>query len=239
MNIAVVGLGFVGLSISSVLASKNYNVVGIDIDNQKCSDIRNGALSLFEPDLENTLRIGLKKKLTISDNFSLIKNCDMIFVTVGTPQTPLGAIELSMIKKATTTIGQIIRKSKKNPIIFIKSTVVPGTAQNVILPILEKKSGKKANRGFGVISNPEFLQESNAIRDTKYPHAIVLGGKQSKYMKKAKMFFSKIHPNVPIVITNFETAEMIKYANNSFLATKISFNQSIIKHLSENSRSKC
>jgi len=223
MNIAVVGLGFVGLSISSVLASKNYNVVGIDIDNQKCSDIRNGVLPLFEPDLENTLRIGLKKKLTISNNFSLIKNCDMIFVTVGTPQKSNGAIELSMIKKATTTIGQIIRKSKKNPIIFIKSTVIPGTTQNVILPILEKKSGKKANRDFGIISNPEFLQESNAIRDTKYPHAIVLGGKQSKYMKKAKMFFSKMHPNVPIVITNFETAEMIKYANNSFLATKISF----------------
>ena len=223
MNIAVVGLGFVGLSISSVLASKNYNVVGIDIDNQKCSDIRNGVLPLFEPDLENTLRIGLKKKLTISNNFSLIKNCDMIFVTVGTPQKSNGAIELSMIKKATTTIGQIIRKSKKSPIIFIKSTVVPGTAENVILPILEKKSGKKANRDFGIISNPEFLQESNAIRDTKYPHAIVLGGKQSKYMKKAKMFFSKMHPNVPIIITNFQTAEMIKYANNSFLATKISF----------------
>jgi len=223
MNIAVVGLGFVGLSMSSVLASKNYNVIGIDIDNQKCSDIRNGLLPLFEPDLENTLRIGLKKKLTISNNFSLIKNCDMIFVTVGTPQKSNGAIELSMIKKATTTIGQIIRKSKKSPIIFIKSTVVPGTAENVILPILEKKSGKKANRDFGIISNPEFLQESNAIRDTKYPHAIVLGGKQSKYMKKAKMFFSKMHPNVPIVITNFQTAEMIKYANNSFLATKISF----------------
>jgi len=223
MNIAVVGLGFVGLSISSVLASKNYNVVGIDIDNQKCSDIRNGMLPLFEPDLENTLRVGLKKKLTISNNFSLIKNCDMIFVTVGTPQKSNGAIELSMIKKATTSIGQIIKKSKKNPIIIIKSTVVPGTAQNVILPILEKKSGKKANRGFGIISNPEFLQESNAIRDTKYPHVIVLGGKQSKYMKKAKMFFSKMHPNVSIVITNFQTAEMIKYANNSFLATKISF----------------
>ena len=223
MNIAVVGLGFVGLSISSVLASKNYNVVGIDINNQKCSNIRNGVLPLFEPGLENTLRVGLKKKLTISNNFSLIENCDMIFVTVGTPQKSNGAIELSMVKKATTSIGQIIKKSKKNPIIFIKSTVVPGTAQNVILPILEKKSGKKANRGFGIISNPEFLQESNAIRDTKYPHVIILGGKQTKYMKKAKMFFSKMHPNVPIVITNFQTAEMIKYANNSFLATKISF----------------
>ena len=223
MNIAVVGLGFVGLSISSVLASKNYNIVGIDIDNQKCSDIRNGWLPLFEPNLENTLRIGLKKKLTISNNFSLIKNCDIIFVTVGTPQKSNGAIELSMIKKATTTIGQIIRKSKKNPTIFIKSTVVPGTTQDVILPILEKTSGKKANIDFGLISNPEFLQESNAIRDTKFPHVIILGGKQTKYMKKAKMFFTKMHPNVPIVITNFQTAEMIKYANNSFLATKISF----------------
>ena len=154
MNIAVVGLGFVGLSISSVLASKNYNVVGIDIDNQKCSDIRNGVLQLFEPGLENTLRVGLKKKLTISNNFSLIKNCNMIFVTVGTPQKSNGAIELSMIKKAITTIGQIIRKSKKNPIIFIKSTVIPGTAENVILPILEKESGKKAHKDFGIISNP-------------------------------------------------------------------------------------
>ena len=198
MNIAVVGLGFVGLSISSVLASKNYNVVGIDIDNQKCSDIRNGVLPLFEPGLENTLRVGLKKKLTISNNFSLIKNCNMIFVTVGTPQKSNGAIELSMIKEAITSIGRIIAKSKNNPIILIKSTVTPGTMQNVILPILEKRSGKKAGRGFGLISNPEFLQESNAIKDTKFPHVIVLGGYQTRFMKKTKNFFSKLHPNVPI-----------------------------------------
>ena len=223
MNIAVIGLGFVGLSISSVLASKNYNVIGIDINNQKCSNIRNGVLPLFEPGLENTLRIGLKKKLTISNNFSLIENCDMIFVTVGTPQKSNGAIELSMIKEAITSIGRIIAKSKNNPIILIKSTVTPGTMQNVILPILEKRSGKKAGRGFGLISNPEFLQESNAIKDTKFPHVIVLGGYQTRFMKKTKNFFSKLHPNVPIIITNHQTAEMIKYANNSFLATKISF----------------
>ena len=113
MNIAVVGLGFVGLSLSGVFALKNNNVVGVDIDNQKCLEIRNGVLPLFEPDLEKTLRIGLKKKLIISNNFSLIKNCDMIFVTVGTPQKSNGAIELSMIKKATASIGQIVRKSKR------------------------------------------------------------------------------------------------------------------------------
>jgi len=86
-----------------------------------------------------------------------------------------------------------------------------------------KNSKKKAGKNFGLISNPEFLQETNAIKDTKFPHAVVLGGYNTKYMKKAKMFFSKLHPNTPIIITNHQTAEMVKYANNSFLATKISF----------------
>ena len=95
--------------------------------------------------------------------------------------------------------------------------------QNTILPILENRSGKKAGRDFGLISNPEFLQESSAIKDTKLPHVVVLGGYKTKYMKKAKNFFSELHPKVQIIITNHQTAEMIKYANNSFLATKISF----------------
>ena len=223
MKIAVIGLGFVGLSLASVLASKGNNVIGIDVDVKKCKKICNGITPFFEPDLEKTLKIGLKKKLTISNDFSLIKDCDMIFVAVGTPQKSNGAIELSMIKKAVTSIGTILAKSKKKPIVLIKSTVIPGTMQNVILPILEKRSGKKAGKEFGLISNPEFLQESSAIKDTKFPHVIVLGGYQTKFMKKAKSFFSKLHPNVPITITNHQTAEMIKYANNSFLATKISF----------------
>ena len=223
MKIAVIGLGFVGLSLTSVLASRGNNVIGIDVDVEKCKKIRSGISPFFEPDLEKMLRIGLKKKLTISDDFSLVKDCDIIFVAVGTPQKSNGAIELSMIKKAVTSIGRILAKSKKKPIVFIKSTVTPGTMQNVILPILEKKSSKKAGKEFGLISNPEFLQESSAIRNTKFPHVIVLGGYQTKFMKKAKSFFSKLHPNVPITITNHQTAEMIKYANNSFLATKISF----------------
>ena len=223
MNIGIVGLGFVGLSLTSVLASKGYDVVGIDVDKEKCNKISNGISPFFEPEMEKTLKIGLKKKLVVSDNFSLINNCDMIFVTVGTPQRTDGSIELSMIKKAVSTISKNILQRKKNPIIFIKSTVIPGTVQNVLLPILEKNTGKKAGKEFGLISNPEFLQESTAIKDTKFPHAVVLGGYQTKYMKKAKRFFSKLHPNVPIIETNHQTAEMIKYANNSFLATKISF----------------
>ena len=223
MKIGIIGLGFVGLSLASVLASKSYRVVGIDIDKKKCQGISNGVSPFFEPDLEKTLKIGLKKGLKISNDYSLISDCDYVFVTVGTPQKSNGSIELKMMEKAIETIGKNLYKNNNNPTIFIKSTVIPGTVKNKILPILEKISKKKSGKEFGLISNPEFLQESNAINDTKFPHVVVLGGDQTKYMKKAKEFFTKLHPKTSIIITNHQTAEMIKYANNSFLATKISF----------------
>lgn len=223
MKIGIIGLGFVGLSLASVLGSKGYKTIGIDIDDKKCKEISSGRSPFFEPKLEETLKKGLKKELLISNNLLLIKDCDYIFVTVGTPQRTNGAIDLSMIKKSVTNIGEILQQTKKKPIIFIKSTVIPGTMKDVIVQILENKSRKKAGKDFGLISNPEFLQESSAIKDTIYPHAVVLGGYQTKFMKKAQSFFSKLHPNTPIITTNHQTAEMIKYANNSFLATKISF----------------
>jgi len=223
MKIGIIGLGFVGLSLTSVLASKGFNVVGIDIDEEKCSKISDGISPFFEPDLEKTLKNGLKKKLEIKSDFSSVQDCDLIFVTVGTPQNRTGAIDLSIIKKAMISLGKSIRESKKQHIILVKSTVVPGTMKDIILPILENNSKKKAGKDFGLISNPEFLQESSAIKDTKFPHAVVLGGYRTKFMKKVKKFFTKLHPNTPIIITNHQTAEMIKYANNSFLATKISF----------------
>ena len=223
MKIGIVGLGFVGLSLTSVLSSKGYDIIGIDVDKEKRKKISNGISPFFEPELENLLKIGLKKKLQISDDFSLIRDCDFIFVTVGTPQNANGSINLSIIKKAVSKIGENLQGSRKKPIIFVKSTVIPGTMKKDIFPILERKSDKKAGKDFGLISNPEFLQESTAIRDTKFPHVVILGGYKTEFMKKAKKLFTKLHPRVPIIITNHQTAEMIKYANNSFLATKISF----------------
>ena len=223
MKIGIIGLGFVGLSLTSVLSSKDFDVVGIDIDEEKCKKISNGIIPFFEPNLEKMLKNGLKKKLKITNDFSIIQNCDIIFVAVGTPQNKNGSIDLSIIKKVVSTIGENILKNKKKPIIIIKSTVIPGTMEKIILPIWEKKSNKKEGKDFGLISNPEFTQESSAIRDTKFPHVVVLGGNQTQFMKKAKKIFKKLHPNTPIIITNHQTAEIIKYANNSFLATKISF----------------
>ena len=120
MKIGIVGLGFVGLSLTSVLASKGYDIIGIDIDKEKCEKIRNGISPFFEPELEKLLKNGLKKKLKIVSDFLLIKNCDFIFVTVGTPQNTNGSINLSIIKKAISKIGENLEKNKKNPIILVK-----------------------------------------------------------------------------------------------------------------------
>jgi len=120
-------------------------------------------------------------------------------------------------------IGQILVNSKNKPIIAIKSTVVPGT-NKTIKQIIEKKSKKKAGTGFGLISNPEFLREGRAIQDTFSPHIVVIGGEDSKTINKVKKFYEGFYRSaVPYITTNPQTAEMIKYANNSFLATKISF----------------
>ena len=223
MKIAVIGLGFVGLTLSSVLASRGITTIGIDSDRKKCSKIAKGIPTFFEPNLEKTLKKALKKKLIITNKLYSINNCDFIFITVGTPEKKNGEIDLSFIKEVVRSVGKLISKNKKKPIILIKSTVIPGTMKNVVLPILERNSKKKAGKDFGLISNPEFLQESRAIHDTIKPHVVVLGGYRTKFMKKTEKFFSRFNPNVPIIITNHQTAEMIKYANNSFLATKISF----------------
>ena len=223
MKIAVIGLGFVGLTLSSVLASRGITTIGIDSDRKKCSKIAKGIPTFFEPNLEKTLKKALKKKLIITNKLYSINNCDFIFITVGTPEKKNGEIDLSFIKEVVRSVGKLISKNKKKPIILIKSTVIPGTMKNVVLPILERNSKKKAGKDFGLISNPEFLQESRAIQDTIKPHVVVLGGYRTKFMKKTEKFFSRFNPNVPIIITNHQTAEMIKYAHNTFLATKISF----------------
>lgn len=224
MKIGIIGLGFVGLSFASVLGSKGYYTVGYDSDVRKLSVIKKGNTPFYEPELEETLRVALRKGLRISDElFSIVNECKLIFITIGTPQRNDGSIDLSMVKSSITTIGTLLRRTNNKPLIIIKSTVIPGSTKDILLPILKKKSEKVQGRDFDIITNPEFLRESLAITDTMNPHVIVLGGNKNKFMNLIHNFYKKLHKNTPIVITNNQTAEIIKYTNNSFLATKISF----------------
>jgi UDPglucose 6-dehydrogenase len=224
MKIGIIGLGFVGLSFASVLGSKKYSVIGVDSDNQKVKKILTGKAPFYEPKLDNTLKNALKNDLQVITEINpVVTECKLIFISVGTPQRKDGSINLTMIKKVAKEIGKGLAKTKNIPTIIVKSTVIPETTIKIILPILEKESKKKVGKGFGLITNPEFLRETNAVNDTIKPHVVVIGGYNDKFTKEVENFYTKFHKNVPIVNTNHQTSEMVKYANNSFLATKISF----------------
>lgn len=143
MKVGIIGLGFVGLCFASVLASKGYKVIGVDSDKQKIENIKTGIPPFFEPKLEKFLKYALKKNLTVSTQISSLENCNLIFLTVGTPQSKNGGIDLSIVKSAAEEIGRFLKKAKNKPCIVIKSTVIPGTTRNLILPILERESSKK------------------------------------------------------------------------------------------------
>jgi UDPglucose 6-dehydrogenase len=215
MNLGVIGLGYVGLITVVGFASKGHKIVGVDVDETKIKQINRGVPPIYEKGLEGKLKRHLGNIKATTD-ISSLKDADIIFICVGTPSRKDGSIDLSYVKKAAEDLSEILSFYK---LIVVKSTVVPGTTESLI-PILER-NGKKAGKDFGLAMNPEFLREGNALHDFEEPDRIVIGG----YDKKSKDILSELYKDFkqPKVFTNLRTAEMIKYASNSFLATKISF----------------
>ena len=222
MRVAIFGLGVVGLSLACVLGIKRYSVIGIDSDRNKVSKIRTGMSPFYEPKLDNMLRLALKKSLEISTDCNVaVKKYDLIFITVGTPQSERGNINLEQLKRVAGEIGIALSKTHNSPTIIVKSTVTPRVTQDIVKPILEKKSNKKTGVGFGLLFNPTFIREGSAIDDTIKPHVNVIGGYDSKSIRVLEKFCRELYKKTPVIITNYQTAELIKYANNSFLAAKL------------------
>jgi len=224
MKISIIGTGFVGLTFAAALGSRGYQVLAIDSDKEKVKKIKKGNAPFYEPNLSALLQKALKRSLEISsDTEKAVDKCNLIFITVDTPTTSNGSINLNSLNSVAEKIGKTLSNSKNKPIIAIKSTVTPGTNQT-IKQIIEEVSNKKSGKDFGIISNPEFLREGRAVDDTFNPHIVVIGGEDSKTINKVRKFYEGFYnSSVPYITTNTQTAEMIKYANNSFLATKISF----------------
>lgn len=226
-RVAVIGLGYVGLSLAAFLGNQT-RVVGVDSNRDKIRSLSKGILPFYEPKLEHYLKKAIKNGLTFTNqiNRETVSN-DFIFVTVGTPIDKKGKIDLSNIKSVSASISKNLTNLKNKPSIVIKSTVVPGTTMQVVKPILEE-SKQRESAGFDLLTNPEFLREGSAMQDTVFPHAIVIGGSNEMSIRKLSNFYKEIYKKKQnIVETNNITAEMIKYANNAFLATKISFINSI------------
>lgn len=231
MKIAIVGTGYVGLVTGISLALLNHKVFCVDNNEEKVSIIKSGQSPFYEPGMERLLKKVLKEK-TLSVTGDLEKaviESHVTIIAVGTP-TVNNKIDLSFIKKASEEIGKALSKTKKYHVVAVKSTVVPGTTEKVIKPILERYSGKK-NGEFGLCTNPEFLREGNAIEDALDPDRIVIGQIDNKSGKEFAKIYSKV--SAVKIFTNLWTAEMTKYAANALLATLISYSNEIAR-ISEN-----
>jgi UDPglucose 6-dehydrogenase len=223
VNISIVGSGYLGLVTAVGFASKDHKVICIDTDKSKVSQINQGKSPIYEVNLDSLLSACVNEKgnLKASSEYSEILKSDITFVCVGTPCDSEKNIDLTHLIDSATEIGRVLARKNNHHIVVVKSTVIPGTTEDVIVPTLEKYSSKKAGKDFGVAVNPEFLQEGKAIHCFLNPDRIIVG----EYDHRAIDVLEEVYQDfsAPILRTNMRTAEMIKYASNAFLATKISF----------------
>ncbi|WP_231702728.1 UDP-glucose dehydrogenase family protein [Desulfocucumis palustris] len=211
----VIGLGYVGLVAVAGLAKAGYQITGVDINIKKINSLNNGKIDIYEPGLKEVIDEARLNQRISFKNIAEIKNidCGIVIICVGTPSRPDGAADLSQVEY---TIEWIKERTINSLTIIMKSTVPPGTGE-----LLYKKYLAGFSYKINYISNPEFLREGQALKDWFYPDRIVIGGNNNKAIEEVSALYDSL--NARIVKLDITSAELIKYAANAFLATKISF----------------
>ncbi|MFE4811632.1 UDP-glucose dehydrogenase family protein [Peribacillus simplex] len=217
MKIAVLGTGYVGLSTGVCLSEIGHSVICIDTDEQKIKSLRQGVSPIYEPGLENLLaqNAAAGRLLFTTSHREALNGAEIIIIAVGTPQMEDGGADLSYIVQAAKDIAANLVQSS---VVVIKSTVPVGT-NDFIKKIMEELCNEKVT--FNMVSNPEFLRQGSAVMDTMKADRIIIGSENDEAAKKVQEMYRPL--NVPFILTSIRSAEMIKYASNAFLATKISF----------------
>jgi UDPglucose 6-dehydrogenase/GDP-mannose 6-dehydrogenase len=226
MRVSVIGTGYVGIVSGVCFAEKGHQVTCVDVDQAKVDAINNGVPPIHERGLQELLKKHVGGRLRASTDLSdAVQQTDLSLIAVGTPFDGR-EIDLSYIKAVSKEIGLALRAKSGYHGVIVKSTVVPGTTDDVVRPILEAASGKKAGLDFGVGMNPEFLTEGEAVNDFLFPDRIVLGGIDKATIDLQVKLYEGF-PGVEVLRTNNKSAEMIKYTSNALLATLISFSNEI------------
>lgn len=218
MNIAVIGTGYVGLVVGACLADKGNTIICTDNNTEKINLLKNGVFTVYEPNLENIVKRNLEQnRLSFSNDIDkAIKFCDICIIAVNTPQNEDGSANTEYVYDTARQIGKSINGYK---VIIIKSTCPVGTAQN-----LEQIIRTNTSQPFDIVSNPEFLKQGNAVEDFSEPDRIIIGSNSSKAIDiMKKLYYPLSENNHKFIVMDSKSAEMTKYAANSFLATKISF----------------
>jgi len=220
MNICVVGSGYVGLVTGACLADFGMHVVGVDKDRAKIEALQRGKVPIYEPGLETLVRTNMGEgRLSFSTDLGpAVEEARAVFIAVGTPPRSDGSADLTFIREVAESIGMHLNGYK---VIVTKSTVPIGTGQMIEELVRERAGGKHR---FAVVSNPEFLREGSAIEDFMHPDRVVVGTRDPEAADIMLDVYSPlVAAAVPFIVTDVESAELIKYASNGFLATKISF----------------
>lgn len=224
MRISVVGGGYVGLVTSACFAELGHNVTIIEIDECKVETINSGKAPIYEKGLDELLSKHAGRNLDAVNSYEVVADSDLSFICVGTPSGSGGDADLSMVAAASRSIGRNLRDRERNHVVVVKSTVPPSTTEALVMPtVLEEVGDRSANIGFAM--NPEFLREGVAVHDFMHPDRIVIGSSDDEAGNHVESAYSGI--NSPVHRVGIKAAEMIKYASNAMLATKISFSNEI------------
>ncbi|HIZ20239.1 MAG TPA: UDP-glucose/GDP-mannose dehydrogenase family protein [Firmicutes bacterium] len=215
MKIAVAGTGYVGLVTAVCLAEKGHHVTCVDIDEEKIALMRQGRSPIYEMDLEELMHKNAERLTFTTEYAGAYRDADVIFIGVGTPEKKDGSANLQYVM---TVAAQIAQSAQQDCVVVVKSTVPIGTNENVERLLNEKKTHPVT---FSVVSNPEFLAQGTAVRDTLHASRIVIGSQD----ERATQIMQRVYQDfdAPVLVTDRRSAEMIKYASNDFLALKISY----------------
>jgi UDPglucose 6-dehydrogenase/GDP-mannose 6-dehydrogenase len=226
MRISIIGTGYVGLVSGVCLAEKGHRVICVDVDQDKINQINQGTSPIYEKGLEDLLKKNIGDNLTATtDLYTAVIDTDVSLIAVGTPFDGT-EIDLSFVETSSRQIGKVLKDKNTYHVVVVKSTVVPGTTNEIVLPVLEEAAAKSAGIDFGVGVNPEFLREGEAIQDFMFPDRIVLGGMDQRTIDVLEELY-RVFDSADKLRTNNKTAEMIKYASNTLLTTMISFSNEI------------
>jgi GDP-mannose 6-dehydrogenase len=223
MNISIFGLGYVGTVCAGCFVSEGHTVIGVDVNAAKVDAMNSGSASIVEPELPELFRAGHEAgriSATMSAS-AAIASTDVSLVCVGTPSQANGNLDLGYVKRVCEEIGAALRDKASHHLIVLRSTMLPGTSEDVLIPILELSSRKTVGEGFSVCYNPEFLREGTSVHDFYHPPKIVVGERERSSGDMLLQLYSTIE--APLIRTSIRVAEMAKYCDNAFHALKVSF----------------
>lgn len=223
MKLSVLGLGYVGCVSAACFAKRGHEVIGADVSPVKVDIINSGKSPIVEPGIEELIAeaVAEGRLRATADAGDAVLQSDVSLVCVGTPGQHNGSLDLTYIKRVCQQIGAAIEKKSARHVVAMRSTMLPGTIHDVVIPTLQVYSGKQAGKDFGVVINPEFLREGSSIYDFDHPPFTLIGSDDEEATEVVKRLYA--HLEAPLYVTRVKEAEMVKYACNAFHAAKVVF----------------